>query len=152
MIEVLAPFSGQVQPLEEVPDPVFAQGLVGPGAALDPGTVETLEVLAPVAGNLVKVLPHAFVVQPQNGPAVMVHIGIDTVGLKGQGFTVVGAEGQGVRAGELVVRVDARAVREAGLSLCSPVVVLDLPPGAEVRSAQEGTVAAGSPLCTVHAS
>lgn len=152
MIQVLAPFSGQVQPLEDVPDPVFAQGLVGPGAALDPGPVETLEVLVPVAGNLVKVLPHAFVVQPQNGPAVMVHIGIDTVGLKGQGFTVVGSEGQGVRAGEAVVTVDARAVREAGLSLCSPVVVLDLPPGTEVRSVPESTVAAGSPLCTVHAS
>jgi len=123
---VRAPVPGSVVELGQIPDPVFAGGLVGPGAALDPPR-GVLDAVAPVAGRLVRVHPHAFIVQPALGPAILVHLGVDTVQLRGAGFTVQAEEGQQVQAGDAVVSWDAAAVAAGGRSPICPVVALDAP-------------------------
>jgi len=100
----LAPVTGTVRPLSEVSDPVFAAEMVGSGAAIEP-VQEVQEVVSPIAGTLLKVHPHAFVVH-DGSVGVLVHVGIDTVRLKGEGFEVLAAEKATVEAGQPVVRWD----------------------------------------------
>lgn len=128
VLVVQAPLAGRVEPLEVVPDPVFAAGMVGPGVAVDPVVVpgaEPVPVRAPIAGVLVKVHPHAFVVQGTDGIAVLVHLGIDTVRLAGAGFVPVLAEGASVAAGDVVTRWDVGSAVAAGYRVICPVVVLE---------------------------
>ncbi|MDD9206575.1 PTS glucose transporter subunit IIA, partial [Georgenia sp. 10Sc9-8] len=91
-LEVLAPVAGTVLPLADVPDPVFAEALVGPGIAVDPAREGEVSVVAPVAGTVVKLHPHAFVILASGGRGVLVHMGLDTVELRGEGFTLHAAE------------------------------------------------------------
>ncbi|MBO3085187.1 PTS sugar transporter subunit IIA [Cellulomonas fengjieae] len=146
-LTVLAPVSGQVLALSEVPDPVFSAELVGPGLAIDPPPQAGAEVVSPIGGTIVKLHPHAFVVQHEDGRAVLVHLGIDTVELGGAGFTLHTSEGSVVRAGQVVLSWDAAAVAAGGRSPVCPVVGLEAPAGALDRLAAPGdTVAAGAPL------
>ena len=125
-ISVAAPLPGRLIPLSEVPDPVFAKGLVGGGAAVIPDDdAGVLTAVAPLDGKVIKVMPHAYIVQHASGPAVLVHVGIDTVGLKGEGFSVLAQKGDQVRAGDPMISVDVTLVRSKNLSMCSPVVILD---------------------------
>src|SRR6266487_4322091 len=92
-IRVLAPLDGTVVDLEKVPDEVFAQKMAGDGVAIDPsGQV----AVAPVAGELVKLFPggHAFGIATDDGVELIVHIGLDTIELKGDGFENIATEGQ----------------------------------------------------------
>lgn len=147
-LHVLAPFPGRVMAMGEVPDPVFAQGMVGPGLALLPAAdADVLEILAPAAGTVLKAMPHAIALVTPEGDGVLVHIGLDTVGLKGRGFEVLVEKKQAVQPGDPMLRVDASVVREAGLSLCSPIVVMDAPADRLTALAQPGAqVEAGQPL------
>ena len=85
MTRVLSPVAGVRQDVSATPDPVFAAGLVGPGAAILPVPGPQV-ALAPVDGVLKKVHPHAFVIVTDSGPGVLVHLGMDTVRLGGDGF------------------------------------------------------------------
>jgi len=133
---VTAPLAGRVVPLSDVPDLVFAEEMVGPGLAVDPdpgpGTV-----CAPVDGTVVVLHAHAFVVQTAAGKGVLVHLGIDTVQLQGDGFEVLAAIGDVVTAGTPVVRWDPSAVEAAGRAPVCPVVALDAPSSAVERLAGE---------------
>jgi PTS system glucose-specific IIA component len=139
---VHAPLSGSVIPLNQVPDPVFAGQMVGSGAAVEPSAGEAFDVVSPVAGKLVKLLPHAFVVVEDSGRGVLTHVGIDTVKLKGEGFTLLVAQGDTVSAGAPIMHVDPTAALAAGYSMVSPVVVLDTKPDTATLMAF-GAVAAG---------
>lgn len=142
---VLSPIAGRVLPLAEVPDPVFAGQMVGSGAAVEPPAGEMFDVVSPVAGKVIKLLPHAFVVVESSGRGVLTHVGIDTVKLKGEGFKLLIAQGDTVEAGAPVMRVDPTAALAAGYSMVSPVVVLDTKPDTATLAAA-GTVAAGEQL------
>ena len=142
---VLAPITGTVIPLGAVPDPVFAGQMVGSGAAVEPPAGEAFDVVSPVAGKVVKLLPHAFVVVERSGKGVLTHVGIDTVKLKGEGFKLLIAQGDIVDAGEPIMHVDPAAALAAGYSMVSPVVVLDTKPDTTTLIA-EGDVAAGENL------
>jgi sugar PTS system EIIA component len=142
---VLAPIAGTVVPLAEVPDPVFAGQMVGSGAAVEPPAGEMFDVVSPVAGKVIKLLPHAFVVVGSSGRGVLTHVGIDTVKLKGEGFKLLIAQGDTVDAGTPVMRVDPTAALAAGYSMVSPVVVLDTKPDTATLIGA-GTVAAGQEL------
>lgn len=121
--QVLSPVAGRAVPLADVPDPVFAGLMVGPGVAVDPLRVAGPAV-APISGTLVKLHPHAYVVS-DGGLMVLVHLGIDTVQLKGEGFTVHAAEGAAVTAGDPVVSWDPAVVEAGGKSPLVPIVVLE---------------------------
>ena len=138
-IEVLAPLDGTVVDLESVPDEVFAQKMAGDGVAIAPsGRV----AVAPVTGDLVKLFPggHAFGISTGDGVELIVHIGLDTVELKGEGFENIATEGQAVQAGTPIVRFDRATVERRGKVMLSPVVSSGA--GTIVRRAS-GTVRAG---------
>ncbi|HEX6516628.1 MAG TPA: PTS glucose transporter subunit IIA [Nocardioidaceae bacterium] len=124
-LKVLSPVSGHSLEVARVPDPVFSRGLVGPGVAVIPHARPQTAV-APITGRLVKLLPHAFVVQSDCGAAaVLVHLGIDTVQMQGEGFTVRAAEDEVVEAGAPIVDWDPGSVQRSGRSAACAVVVLD---------------------------
>lgn len=145
---VLSPVEGTAIPLSTVPDPVFAEAMVGPGVAVDPGRGPEdgpLTVVSPIAGTLVKLKPHAFVVVDAGGRGVLVHVGIDTVNLDGAGFRLLVEEGAQVAAGMPVLRWDPVQTADRGLSPICPVIALDAAPAAVGRQAH-GSVAAGGEL------
>ena len=121
---VLAPVAGRAVGLDTVPDPTFAQAIVGPGAAIDPPRT-VVDAIAPITGKLVKVFPHAFVIVSPDGRGVLVHLGIDTVQLKGAGFTVRATQGDTVTAGDVIVSYDVPAIVASGRDPIVPVIVLD---------------------------
>ncbi|WP_239000918.1 PTS sugar transporter subunit IIA [Jiangella asiatica] len=147
-LDVLAPVPGRVVALAEVPDPVFAQELVGPGLAVDPDRTGVAVAVAPVAGRMVKLHPHAFVIQTADGAGVLTHLGIDTVQLAGEGFELHVAEGDDVSAGAPVVTWNPAAVEAGGRSPVIPVIALDAAPDSVVARQAEGPVAAGGVLFT----
>ncbi|MGA8211479.1 MAG: PTS glucose transporter subunit IIA [Nocardioidaceae bacterium] len=147
-VEVLAPCPGTVVPLSEVPDPVFAGEMVGPGVAIRPSGGRTT-VCSPVAGKVLKVHPHAFVVLGDGGTGVLVHLGIDTNRLEGKGFEVLATEGSRLRAGDPVVTWDPSEVSAGGLSSMVPVVLMDAPKGSVTSPLEGRDTAAGEVLFTV---
>ncbi|MFC7754413.1 PTS sugar transporter subunit IIA [Tsukamurella soli] len=143
--DVLAPLAGRLIPLSAVPDPVFAGQLVGSGVAIEPTGEGAVTVGAPLDGTVLKLHPHAVVVLGAGGVAVLVHVGIDTVGLRGEGLTPRTTERAVVRAGDPLIDFDPAAVRARGLSAVCPVVLMDSAPGA-VPDPAERLVAAGEVL------
>ncbi|MFI6476982.1 PTS glucose transporter subunit IIA [Nonomuraea sp. NPDC050663] len=123
---VIAPVEGSAVGLAAVPDPVFSAGMVGPGTAIDPIRGPG-KAVAPIAGKIMKLHPHAYVIVGDDGKGVLVHLGIDTVQLKGQGFQLLAAEGDRVSAGQPVVAWDPAAIEAGGRSPVCPVVALDAP-------------------------
>ncbi len=144
---ILSPVDGEVLALGEVPDPVFAAQMVGSGVALRPAaSAGRIEVRSPVAGKILKLQPHAFVVFTDAKAGVLVHIGIDTVKMRGEGFALVAAEGDRVQAGDLVLDYDPAAIAAAGYSDVIPVVVMDTKPNTVTTAAVGTTVTAGEAL------
>ncbi|BBY28913.1 PTS sugar transporter subunit IIA [Mycolicibacterium sediminis] len=121
---VLSPIAGRAVALQDVPDPVFSQGMVGYGAAVDPPH-QVVEAVAPVSGTLLKLMPHAFVILTADKVGVLVHLGLDTVALEGEGFTAHVAQGDAVEAGQPMITYDVPAIVAKGLNPIVPVVVMD---------------------------
>ena len=147
MMPVSSPMAGDVHPLSDVPDPVFAQGLVGPGVAIVPIGEAEVTVVAPIAGRIVKLHPHAFVIQAE-GFGVLVHLGIDTVQLDGRGFLLHATEGDQVAVGTPLISWNPSEVVAGGRSAMCPVVVLDVAPES-VTPVEVQTVEPGAALLNV---
>jgi PTS system glucose-specific IIA component len=98
--------------------------MVGYGAAVDPPR-EVVEAVAPVSGKILKLMPHAYIVMTADGVGVLVHLGIDTVRLNGEGFTTHVSQGDNVTAGQLIVTYDVPVIEAKGLNPIVPVVVMD---------------------------
>ncbi|QHC02320.1 PTS glucose transporter subunit IIA [Epidermidibacterium keratini] len=145
---MLAPCSGRVIAITDVPDPVFAQEMVGPGVAIEPDAGPTT-VVSPIAGKVIKVMPHAFVILG-DGVGVLVHLGINTVRLEGEGFEVIAVQGSEVAAGDPMISWDpATLPSSAGGQDVSPVVPVVLMDGAKGSVASEaigGAVGVGDLL------
>jgi len=147
LTSVLAPVAGTVVALADVPDPVFAQQIVGSGIAIDPERAEST-VVAPADGRLLKLHPHAFVLLTAEGKGLLVHLGIDTVQLEGAGFELLVAEGDEVTAGTPIVRWNPAEIEAGGRSPIVPVVVMDSAPDS-VQAGATGTVRVGDAIFTV---
>jgi multiphosphoryl transfer protein len=117
-----SPLAGWAMPLEEVPDAVFAGRMLGDGLAIDP-TSGALH--APCDGSVTVVAPtgHAISITSDLGAELLIHVGIDTVGLKGQGFEPRVAAGRRVRAGELLLEFDLDLLARRAASLVTPLLV-----------------------------
>ena len=136
---VRAPFAAHVVPMSEVPDPVFASGVVGDGRALLPdGDVTCVTVHSPINGVVTKLKSHAAIVTSTQGVSILIHLGIDTVSLRGKGFAPLLDEGDIVDAGTPLIHWDLGPVRGAGLSPCVPIIVVN-PAGTPVSSALDQT-------------
>jgi PTS system N-acetylglucosamine-specific IIC component len=125
--QILAPLQGRAVPMQQVPDPTFAQGIVGYGAAIDPPR-EIVDAVAPISGKVLQMFPHAYIIISDDNVGVLVHLGLDTVQLKGEGFTPHVAVGDRVVVGQSVVTYDVPAVEAAGRNPIVPVVVMEKKP------------------------
>jgi sugar PTS system EIIA component len=144
---VLAPIPGQAVPLGSVPDPVFSQGMVGCGAAIQP-PLQVVTAVAPISGTIVQLHPHAYAIADANDWGVLVHLGIDTVNLNGAGFTTLAKVGDVVTAGQPIVKYDVPAIVAKGLNPITPVIATNVFDAAGIHSAANGPIAAGAPLFT----
>lgn len=136
-----APLSGTLVPIDRVPDPVFAQRLAGDGVAIDP---TSSVVLAPCAGRVAHVhaCRHALTLRTGEGLEVMLHVGLDTVTLRGEGFRLLVSEHDAVRTGDPLVEFDADLLRARGRTLLTQIVVTT-PHLVSRLVAHSGTVVAG---------
>ena len=118
---LVSPITGDIVALEQVPDEAFASKAVGDGVAVKP-TDKT--VVAPAAGTVVKIFNtnHAFCLETENGAEIVVHMGIDTVALNGQGFKRLVEEGAEVQAGQPILEMDLKFLNANARSMISPVV------------------------------
>ncbi|MEU6642940.1 PTS glucose transporter subunit IIA [Saccharomonospora sp. NPDC046836] len=146
-LPVHSPVAGTTAPMRDVPDPVFAQAMVGPGIAVQPPDGHA-DAVAPIDGTVVTLHPHAFVIAGAEGRAVLVHLGIDTVKQQGEGFTVHVVRGETVRAGQPVIGWDPGAVRAAGYSPIVPVIALDAVDGVLAGLRLGASVVVGDVLFT----
>jgi PTS system beta-glucosides-specific IIC component len=147
---IISPLDGVVIPLEDVPDPVFSKGIVGPGVGIDP-TGDT--VFAPAAGTVVvaQSTGHAFGLLLDGGIELLIHVGIDTVNLDGRGFDVKVSVGEHVDAGTPLVVFDRQIIEDAGYSLVTPVLVTNPAMFGSVDVAASGTVSVGAALLVLTA-
>lgn len=120
--DVVSPVSGRVLSLSEVPDEIFARKLAGDGAAID-GTGDI--IAAPADGELTLIFEtcHAFALTLDNGIELLVHIGIDTINLKGKGFKALKEQGDRVKKGEPIVKINRKFIESKGYSLITPVLI-----------------------------
>jgi PTS system glucose-specific IIA component len=147
-MEILAAVSGTAVPLSEVADEVFAQGMAGEGGAIVPA--RSGEAIAPASGTLVKLFEggHAFGIETDDGVELIVHVGLDTIELRGAGFEKVATEGDRVEAGQPIVRFDLEEIRAGGYDPVTPVVVTN-PDEHPVSGVRTGEVSTGDPLFEV---
>lgn len=144
---VAAPVAGKVVALTAVPDEVFASLALGKGIAIEPTNGE---FVAPANATVTTVFPtgHAIGLTTENGAEILIHIGMDTVSLNGNGFTTHVQSGDKVVAGQKLVTVDLEAVKSAGLSTITPIVVTNTASFEDVLTTQEETISEGDYLLT----
>ncbi|MGL9723434.1 N-acetylglucosamine-specific PTS transporter subunit IIBC [Sodalis sp. (in: enterobacteria)] len=142
VVSLISPITGEVVPLDQVPDEAFASRAVGEGIAVRP--TDKL-VLSPANGTLVKVFNthHAFCLETDGGAEVVVHIGIDTVALNGQGFTCLVKEGSKVTQGQPILELDLAYLNANARSMISPVVVSNMEEFGALTATANTTVVAG---------
>lgn len=142
-INIYAPVTGEVIPLEKVPDPVFAQKMMGDGYVVVP---TASEIVAPIAGKITLIQGHAVGLQRFDGLEVLLHIGIDTVSLNGKPFTTKAKVGQVVAAGDVLVAVDWAQIDAAQLSKMTMVLITNTTDKLENIVVQYGQAIAGQQL------
>lgn len=122
ILEVASPLTGEVKALSEATDPVFAQGVMGQGAVIVP---DQGELVAPVSGVVSVLFPtkHAIGLVTDDGLELLIHIGMDTVNLEGQGFTSHVDQGAKVQAGDTLITFDIDAITKAGYVIETPVII-----------------------------
>ncbi|WP_028399504.1 glucose-specific PTS transporter subunit IIBC [Ectobacillus panaciterrae] len=140
--EIAIPIEGNILPITAVPDQVFSGKMMGDGFAIEPteGTV-----VSPVNGEIVNVFPtkHAIGIQSEGGKEILIHFGIDTVKLNGEGFDILVAQGDKVTQGQPLLKVNLDFVKNNAPSIMTPIVFTNLQEGQQVVLAKEGTVTKG---------
>lgn len=121
-VQVFSPLNGQVLSLEQVPDPVFSQKMMGEGVAIMPTGGD---VVAPIDGTVVLIskTKHAIGIRTKDNTEVLIHVGLETVTLKGEGFTVFVNEGDAVSVGQKLIAVDWNLIKEKVPSIITPIVI-----------------------------
>lgn len=147
-ISVRAPLKGRIVPLGDVPDPMFALGMMGDGVAIEP---EDGEVRAPVAGTVTSVhrRGHAVKVMTEEGAEFLVHVGLEAVALRGAGLTAVVAEGDRVAVGDILIRFDLAALVESCGIVTTPVLVANENAFHVTSRKASGAVSFGDDIMTV---
>lgn len=122
--EIIAPIDGMLVPLEQVEDEVFSAKLAGDGLAIIP-VGDTF--VAPIAGVITKIFStnHAYSIKGKQDLEVLVHIGLDTVGLKGKGFERLANEGDTVEAGDAIIKVNLAYLAEHAKDIITPILISD---------------------------
>ncbi|CQR47477.1 PTS system glucose-specific EIICBA component [Paraliobacillus sp. PM-2] len=131
-VDVTSPMDGEILSISDVPDQVFSQKMMGDGFAVNPSSGK---VVAPVTGKVLNIFPtkHAIGIQAENGLELLIHIGIDTVQLKGEGFTQKVEEGQEIKQGDLLMEVDLDYIANNAQSTVTPVIFTNLQEGQSIE-------------------
>ena len=139
---LVAVADGDAMPLSEVPDQVFSQKLAGDGMAI---MVKGDTIVAPASGELSLVFKtkHAFAITLDNGVELLVHIGVDTVGLNGEGFEQLVEQGTKVKAGTPIIKIDREFILSKGLSLATPILITNVDAVKSITPVESGAVVAG---------
>lgn len=148
--DVYAVANGDFVAIDMINDPVFSQKMMGDGFGVDP---ETGEIYAPIAGTVMSIFPtkHAVYIKTDSDLEVLVHMGIDTVELKGAPFSIEVEEGQQVGKGDKIAHVDLDALKEADKETTIVVIFTNMNDVSELSFTAEGKVAAGDKVGTVSA-
>ncbi|MFC3884326.1 glucose-specific PTS transporter subunit IIBC [Bacillus songklensis] len=137
--DLVSPIKGEIVPLSEVPDQVFSQKLMGDGFAIVPseGTV-----VAPADGKVVNLFPtkHAIGIETTSGREILIHFGIDTVNLKGEGFDALVSQGDEVKKGQPILKVDLDFVKNHAPSVITPIIFTNLQADEKVNILKQGHV------------
>lgn len=136
-IKIVSPLDGKLTNLSEVPDQVFSQKMMGDGFAIDPTSGE---VVSPVDGIVAMVFgtKHAIGINTEDGLEILIHFGIDTVKLNGEGFECLVSQGEKVKAGQLLLKVDIDEIEEKVPSIITPIIFTNLPEGKSIGIINEG--------------
>ncbi|PLS16248.1 PTS glucose transporter subunit IIA [Bacillus sp. M6-12] len=120
--ELAAPLTGKAVQLEDVPDPVFSQKMMGDGIAIDPAEGV---VVAPVTGEIVQIFPtkHAVGIKSKDGIEILIHIGLETVAMNGEGFEAHVSQGDTVKKGDKLISFDLDLIREKAKSTVTPIII-----------------------------
>ncbi|PYY29705.1 PTS sugar transporter subunit IIA [Paenibacillus illinoisensis] len=151
-LDIIAPIPGEVIALSQIPDPAFAAGHMGEGVAINPAEGS---VYAPFDGKIAHIMDkskHAVIIEHKSGIQVLIHVGIETVSLKGNGFILHVKNGAKVSKGQLLLEFDIASIQAAGLSVISPVIVpdgLDSVDRVEIHDLQQPK-GSDDPAMTVH--
>ena len=121
-MNIVAPLNGTMIPIEDVPDPVFSQKMMGDGIAIEP---ESGHLYAPFDGEIIMVSPtkHAIALRSDCGVEVLIHIGLETVALNGKGFLPAVKAGEHVKVGQLLIEVDWAVLAERVESTVTPIII-----------------------------
>ncbi|WP_082234837.1 glucose-specific PTS transporter subunit IIBC [Halobacillus massiliensis] len=138
-LDFVSPMKGKVLPIEDVPDQVFSGKMMGDGFAIEPIDGK---IVSPIDGKVLNVFPtkHAIGLQAENGMEILLHIGIDTVKLKGEGFTSKIEEGDTVTKGQPLMDVDLDYISQHAASIVTPIVFTNLEEGQQVEVTAAGEV------------
>lgn len=145
---ITSPLTGEVLPLSETPDAVFASGAMGQGVAIEPSVGE---VVAPADGTIRLLFPtnHAIGLATDDGAELLIHVGMDTVELDGKGFTAHVVQGSKVKKGQLLLSFDMEAIQEAGYSVVTPIIVTNSADYQAVEVLAEGQIDLGQNLLDI---
>ena len=145
---VCAPVKGRLVPLSKVNDPTFAEGILGKGAAIIP---EEGNFVSPVKGRVITVFEtkHAIGIAADTGAEILLHVGLNTVNLQGRHFEALVKDGDAVEVGTPILKVDLKALREAGYDTITPVLVTNSMDYAEVTAMEEKEVTSGETIIKI---
>lgn len=120
--EIYSPLAGEIISLAEVPDPVFSQKMMGDGIAIIP---REGKLVSPVEGEIIQVFPtkHAIGIKSVKGLEILIHVGLETVELKGEGFEVFVKEGQSVKAGDVLSSFDIPFLESKNKEIVTPIII-----------------------------
>ncbi|MEH7085535.1 PTS glucose transporter subunit IIA [Neobacillus drentensis] len=119
------PIEGEIIPITEVPDQVFSQKMMGDGFAIVPSKGS---VVSPVDGEIMNVFPtkHAIGIKASQGYEILIHVGMDTVNLKGEGFTVLVKDGEKITKGQEILKFDLDFIKKSAPSIVTPIIFTNL--------------------------
>ncbi len=148
IIEIFAPLSGEIVNIEDVPDVVFSEKIVGDGIAIQSSGNK---MVAPINGTIGKIFEtnHAFSIASDNGIELFVHFGIDTVELKGEGFKRVAKEGQYVKQGDIIIEFNLPMLKEKAKSILTPVVISNMDEIQEIIKLSGNVIAGVTPIIRI---
>jgi glucose-specific phosphotransferase system IIA component len=147
---LLSPMIGQLIPLSDVKDPAFAMGAMGDGIAIEPMEGK---VLSPVDGVIMNTpkSKHSLFINSKNGAEILIHVGIDTVKLKGEHFNVLVHVGQQIKAGDLLIEFDLNMIKQSGYEVTTPIIITNSSNYSQIEKNEYKKVIIGEQILQLHA-
>lgn len=147
-IVISSPMKGRCVSIKAVSDPTFSEEILGKGVAIVP---KDGKVYAPADGVITTIFPtgHAVGMTTNDGVELLIHVGLDTVALKGEGFRIIGKDEQKVKKGDLLIEADLEKIKEAGYDVITPVLVCNTDEYSEILGRTDTEVSAGDELLNI---